>query len=107
MEPEDGAPFGERDVFKLGWQSTHTLKRDECYLLRLRYTHEGDSVTLEVCVQEASWWVDQSLYLEADQETDRVYYWSVWIARKGTDAEGNEIYLPLGPASLERRFYWR
>lgn len=99
--------MGQRDIFKLGWQSVHTLKRDECYLLSLRYTHDGSMVDLRVCVQETFWWVDPALYGEADQETDRVYFWSVQVARKGTDAEGNESYVPLSAASEEWKFYWR
>jgi hypothetical protein len=47
------------------------------------------------------------LYGEADQETNRVYYWSVRVVRMGTDDEGREIYVPLSPPSEERRFYWR
>jgi hypothetical protein len=76
-------------------------------LVNLRYTHGGSLANLQVCVQETYWWVDESLYGEADQETDRVYYWSVRVARKDVDAEGKEIYLPLGPASEEWGFYWR
>lgn len=107
IEPEDGAPHGQGSIFRLGWQSSHTLKRDECYLVNLRYTHAGAPVIVQVCVQQTSWWVDESLYGQADQETDRVYFWSVQVARKSTDAEGKEAYVPLSPASEEWRFYWR
>jgi hypothetical protein len=36
-----------------------------------------------------------------------LYSWSVLVARKGTDAEGNESYEPLSPASEEWTFYWK
>jgi hypothetical protein len=107
LEPEDEAPQGQGDTFRLAWSSSHTLGQDECYLVNLRYTHEGAAVNLQVCVQQTYWWVDDTLYGQADQATNRVYSWSVQVARKSTSAEGTEIYLPLGPASEEWRFYWR
>ncbi len=108
MEPEDGAPFdGEDADFRLAWRSSYTLRPDECYLITVRYTHEGAEVNLPVCVQETYWWVDKGLYLQADQETDRLYYWSVRIARRGTDDDGDEVFVPLSPPSEEWTFYWR
>jgi hypothetical protein len=76
-------------------------------LVSVRYTHSGAEVNLPVCVQATQWWVDKALYLQADQETDRVYFWDVRTVRKETDAEGNETYVPLGPPSEEWSFYWR
>lgn len=99
--------FGERANFRLSWQGNHTLKPDECYLVTVRYTHNGSEVRLPVCVQQTSWWVDQGLYLEADQETGRVYYWSVAVVRKVIDANGRETFVPLSMPSEERSFYWR
>lgn len=75
--------------------------------MSIRYTHGGVGVSLPVCVQATHWWVDKALYLQADQETDRVYYWDVRAARMETDADGNETYVPLGPPSEEWSFYWR
>ena len=107
VEPKDGAPFSGGDIFKLAWQSSHTLKPDECYLLTIRYTMGGENVSLPVCVQEPYWWVDKGLYLQADQETGRSYHWSVRVAQKERDAGGNETYVPLSPASEEWVFYWK
>jgi hypothetical protein len=107
FEPEDGTSFGESDTFRLAWQSGHTLKPDECFLITIRYTNTGSEIKLPVCVQATQWWVDESLYLQADQETDRVYYWSVAAARMETDEEGNETYVPLSASSEEWSFYWR
>jgi RNA polymerase subunit RPABC4/transcription elongation factor Spt4 len=107
VEPEDGAPCQDKDIFRLAWGSSHTLKRDECYLVTLRYTNSGSEVRLPLCVQETHWWVDKGLYLQADQETGRVYYWSVQLAQKAVEADGTETYLPLGPSSEERSFYWK
>jgi RNA polymerase subunit RPABC4/transcription elongation factor Spt4 len=107
LEPEDEAPFAESDIFRLAWRSSHTLKPDECYLVMVRYTHDGGQINLPVCVQETYWWVDRALYLQADQETQRVYFWNVRLARKETDADGNQTFLPLSPASDEWSFYWR
>lgn len=106
-EPEDETPFGSGSIFRLAWRSNHTLKADECFLVRIRYTRQGSQVIMPVCVQQTYWWVDEGLYLQADQETDRVYYWTVQIVRKATDEDGNEVYTPLGPASEEWSFYWR
>lgn len=107
FEPEDGAPFAGRDTFRLAWQGRHTLKPDECYLVTIRYTNKGAEVDLPVCVQDTFWWVDKALYLQADQETDRVYYWSVRVVRKETDSDGNQTYVPLSPFTDEWSFYWR
>lgn len=107
VEPEDGAPFAQNDIFRVAWRSSHTLKPDECYLVTIRYTHQGSEVRLPVCVQQTHWWVDKALYLQADQETARVYYWSVQVVRKGLDEDGSEIFVPLSVSSAERSFYWR
>jgi hypothetical protein len=106
--PEDGATFGGADaVIRLAWQSNHTLKSGECFLLIVRYVGSGSEVELPVCLQETQWWVDDGLYLQADQETDRAYHWRVLVAREEIDEEGNVSYVPLGPASREWTFYWR
>ena len=107
VEPADGSPFTETAIFKLAWQSSHTLKPDQCYLVTVRYTMGGVEVNLPVCVQETYWWVDRTLYLLADQETGRVYNWSVRVAQKERDADGKETYVPLSPASEEWAFYWK
>jgi RNA polymerase subunit RPABC4/transcription elongation factor Spt4 len=106
-EPEDGAPFGSGSIFRLAWSSSHLLRTDQCYLVKVRYVHQGVEVTLPVCVQETFWWVDKALYLQADQETDRVYHWTVQVVQITTDAEGQDVYTPLGPPSEEWSFYWR
>lgn len=107
LEPEDRAPFQESDILRLAWQSNHTLKADECFLLTVRYVQDGSEVRLAMCLKEPEWWVDDGLYLQADQETDRAYHWSVLVARKEIDEDGSESYVPLSPASQERTFYWR
>jgi hypothetical protein len=107
VEPEDRAPFGESDIFRLAWRSSHTLNPDECYLVEVRYTRDGGEVKVPACVQQTYWWVDRALYGQADQNTGRVYYWTVRLAQKQTDASGNETFVPLGPASEEWSFYWR
>jgi hypothetical protein len=45
--------------------------------------------------------------MQADQETDRIYYWRVRLVRKVTDAEGTEDYVPISEDSEEWSFYWR
>lgn len=75
--------------------------------MTVRYTNNGAEVGLPVCVQDTFWWVDKALYLQADQETDRVYYWSVRVVRKEMDADGNETFVPLSPSTEEWSFYWR
>jgi hypothetical protein len=105
--PEDEAPFdSEKANIKLVWTSTHTLQPDEYYQVTIRYAAQGAEVQLPVYVQETQWFVDKALYLKADQETQRIYHWSVRIVRKETDSSGNDVYRPLGPPSQERSFYW-
>ena len=106
--PRDEEPFdGVRSTIKLAWQSSHTLLPDEFYEVTLRYVHLGGDVTIPVHLQETFWFVDKGLYLQADQETERVYQWSVRVVRKETDADGNEVVTPLSPPSEEWSFYWR
>jgi len=108
VKPEEGEVFnGEKAIIKLEWSSGYTLKPSEYYLVALRYTHLGNEAVSPVYVQETYWWVDLGFYLQADQETDRLYYWSVRIVHKGTDASGNEVITPLSSPSEERSFYWR
>ena len=108
LEPEDGEGYGGRDaIIKLVWTSSHTLKPSECYLVTVRWTEQGAMAANEVCVQETLWFMPESLYLRADQETDRVYFWSVEVARRSTDSEGNQRFVPFSQASEEWSFHWR
>jgi hypothetical protein len=107
VEPEDGSSKSEGDRFRLAWDISHTLKPDEFFELTVRWTEGGSPAASSYYVQETFWWVSDELYLRADQETDRVYFWSVRLVRKGVDAEGNEVYTPLSPSSEEWSFHWR
>jgi hypothetical protein len=99
----------------MSWISNHTLRPDEFYEILIRYTQQGGAVILPVRVQRTYWWVDPALYLQADQETGRAYYWSVRVVRKAADTASdsasdtgeNDSYLPLSPPSEEWVFYWR
>lgn len=106
LEPEDGSSYGENSIFRILWQSYHVLGPDECFLLTVSYVRNQAEVELSMCVQETQWWVDDSLYLQADQETGRAYHWWVTVVRKEIDGEGNVNYVPLGPACDEQTFYW-
>jgi len=108
QEPADGAPFsGEKSIVKLVWNSGHTLKPNECFLVVVRYTHQGVEENRQVCLQSTSWVVDPALYPLADLSTGRVYYWSVRLARRETNAEGQEVFVPLSPPSEEWSFSWK
>ncbi len=106
-EPDDTATFGPDATFRLGWTVGYTLKQDECFLVTIRYTQEGNPAASQYCVQETFWYVSkEDLYSKADQETGRAYYWSVRLARKGVDADGKETYTPFSLPSVEKVFYW-
>lgn len=108
LEPADGEGFGGRNaVVKLVWTSGHTLKPDECYRVTVQWTEQGALAANEVCVQDTAWFMPDSLYLRADQETDRLYTWSVRLARRTTDANGNARFVPFSPESEEWSFHWR
>lgn len=108
VEPENGALFGgEGAVIKLAWRSSHTLARDECFLVNLRWTEGGALVANQVCVQQTYWYVDKQLYLRADQETERIYYWSVRLARRTANADGVTEFVPFSAPGEERSFYWK
>lgn len=108
VRPEKGALFsGESANIELGWLSNHTLKPNEYFVVHVRWTENGAPNFTEASVQGTTWFVSKLLYLRADLETERRYYWSVYLARKESDAEGNEIFVPLSPSSEERFFYWK
>jgi len=107
IEPENGSPHSQDATFRLGWQSSYTLRPDECYLVAIRYTSQGNEQTTRVCVQETYWFVDKGLYGLADQETGRAYHWNVRLARKAVDADGKETYTPFSSPSEEWTFYWQ
>lgn len=108
VEPESGALFsGEAAIIRLAWRTNHTLAPTECFLVGLRWTEGGAPASNEVCVQQTFWYVDELLYLRPDQETDRVYYWSVRLARRETGSDGSTSFVPLSPQSEERLFYWK
>ena len=108
LEPEDDASFGGVSaIIRLAWGSEHTLGPDECFLLTVSYAQNGARVELPTCLRDTQWWVDEGLYLQADQETGRAYHWKVRVAREEIDQDGNVNYVPLGPASQERTFYWQ
>jgi hypothetical protein len=107
-EPGNQARFdGQKAIIKLAWTSNHLLQPDQCYLLTVHWTEDGAPASSPVCLQATSWFVPEEFYLRADQETDRVYYWSVRLARKATTSEGAPDYVPISPASEERSFYWK
>ncbi len=108
QEPQDGSPFnGEKSIIKLVWSSGYTLKPNECFLVVVRYIRQGAEETRQVCIQNSYWIVDSALYPLADQATERAYHWSVRLVRRETDADGNEVYVPLSPPSEEWSFHWR
>ena len=108
MRPDDGSPFdGDKAYIKLEWTSSHTLKPEEYFEVTVRWTHDGALAAVPYRVQTAYYFVDEAIHLQADQETDRIYYWSVRLVRKVTDAEGTEDYLPISENSEEWSFYWR
>jgi hypothetical protein len=108
LEPENKSSHGADDTFRLFWGSDYTLKPDECYLVMVRWTQQGNAAATQICVQETQWYVQkEGLYGLADQETGQAYYWSVRLARKGVDAGGKETFTPFSPPSEEWVFYWQ
>lgn len=108
VEPEDGSSFdGDKAIIRLGWNSNHTLGRDDCYLVTVRWTQGGAPASTQSCLQETMLFVDKALYLQADQETGRTYRWSARVARKTSGADGAGGYVPLSPPSEEWSFSWK
>jgi len=107
LEPENRSSHGQYEVVRLAWDSRYTLKPDEYFVVTIRYAQQGSAVAVPYYVQETQLFVnDKGLYGLADQETGRAYYWSVLLARKGTDAGGKETYTPFSLPSEEWVFYW-
>ena len=106
VTPKDGDPFFGGESIKLTWESTHFLLPDQYYEVVLRWTQDGSPAIHPQHIQELFWFVDSGLHLKADLVTDRKYFWSVRIVRRETDAEGNDTYIPISPASEERAFSW-
>ena len=107
LEPEDESSYGRDAIFRLAWQSEYTLKPGECFLLTVGYVQNGSEVELDMCMQDRQWWVNDGLYLQADQETGRAYQWWVTVVREETGDDGNVSYIPMGPSSEKWTFYWR
>jgi hypothetical protein len=106
--PEDGSVFsGEEATIELSWLGGDALRPNEYYVVRVRWTEDGAQAFTEVPRQSTSWFVDSSLYARADLDAERLYFWSVRLARKETDAEGSETYVPVSPFSEERSFDWK
>jgi hypothetical protein len=72
----------------------------------LRFASGGGEVILPTYVQQAHWFVDSGLHLQADQETGREYAWSVRVVRKESRSGEEDVIIPLGPSSGEWTFYW-
>ncbi len=108
MEPVEGSPFnGPLASFRLAWLSSHTLKPDEYYEVRVRYLQDGAEVFIPYRVQQTHWWVDKSLYLKADQETGRTYRWSVQVVMRRIAEDGSVTFVPISPVSAEWSFTWQ
>jgi RNA polymerase subunit RPABC4/transcription elongation factor Spt4 len=108
ISPEDGSTFrGPNAAIGLTWRSSHTLQADEYYLVTLRYSHNGAEVRLPVYVRTSEWFVDDALHLEADQETGRLYRWSVRLVRLRSGSGADAEYEMLSPPSEELTFYWQ
>lgn len=106
--PEDRTTFeGAGTSFQLAWTTNYSLGPDQWFEIVVRYTRLGVEVRLPVYVQTWEWFMDKSLYLQADQETGRAYYWQVRAVQKVTDSAGQVRYVPLSPASDEREFFWK
>lgn len=90
----------------MAWAGNHTLKPDEYYVVHVGWTENGAPNFTEVSLQTTSWYVSELLWLRADQETGRAYYWHVYLARKETGDNGQDILVPISPPSKERSFYW-
>lgn len=75
--------------------------------MTIRYTHEGAEARVPVYVQATEWFVDKSLYLQADQETQRLYRWSVRLVWRTAGSGGEAEYVVLSPSSAEFSFYWQ
>ncbi|MFC2031177.1 zinc-ribbon domain-containing protein [Chloroflexota bacterium] len=108
VTPKDGDPFtGESAIIKLIWESSHFLLPSQYYEVQLSWTENGAPAVDPKHVQESFLFVDKALHLRADLATDRAYQWSVRIVRKEKDAQGNDVYVPISPASEERSFVWQ
>lgn len=91
----------------MSWTTNYSLGPNQFFEIALRYTHSGAEVVVPTYVQTWQWFVDPALYLQADQETNRAYYWHVRTVLRSTDAAGKTTYIPLSPTSEERVFFWK
>jgi RNA polymerase subunit RPABC4/transcription elongation factor Spt4 len=107
LTPEDGVTYRENAQIMISWRSDYATAGDDFFELILRFTHNGQEVRLPSYLQVPYWYVSKDLYLEADQETGRLYEWSVRVVRKTTDSGGKVVYIPLSASSVEKAFYWK
>lgn len=108
LMPEAGTVYaGEGASIELTWRSSHTLSSDEYFEVVIRYVSGGATISAPVYVQRPAWFVSKMLHGKADQESNRMYTWSVRLVRKRTADDGTEEYVPISGFSEERTFHWK
>jgi len=106
--PESGVVYeGEGTSIELTWRSSHTLASDEYFEVMIRYVSGGATVSSPVYVQRPSWFVSKLLHGKADQESERLYTWSVRLVRKHTADDGTDEFTSISGWSEERAFHWK
>jgi len=106
--PEAGTGYeGEDTSIELTWRSSHALASDEYFEVMIRYVAGGATVSAPVYVQRPAWFVSKMLHGKADQESERMYTWSVRLVRKRTADDGTDEYTSISGWSEERAFQWK
>lgn len=108
MGPPDRQEFPHDAEIVLAWQPVGVLSPEAYYVLRVGYTHLGDTWFDEVpWTRDTSWTLSAHRYL-LDLSDDGQFWWSVQVmGLAGTDGSGEPAGVPLSARSEERVLIWR
>lgn len=103
--PLDGEYFSLEDpAVVLQWSSVGSLRDNEAYQVTVINVTTGEIVLVDE-VFDTSYLLPDTL--RPSGSTPQIFRWYVTpVAQIGTDEEGNPIWIPGGPVSVERVFSW-
>ena len=98
---------GEEAVIQLQWEPIASLGPDDWYAVRIRFIQNGLPEFSGKDLRGTLWQIESELFYHKADPPERRYEWEVTLVRKVTDAEGNEVIIPLSLPSETRVFYWK
>jgi hypothetical protein len=107
VAPPDGHAYSRDAQVILAWEFSAELPADAYYVLRVAYTHAGETWYDDVpWTRDTSWTLSEHRYL-LDLCDDGWFWWSVQVYRQtGMNADGKPVGVPMSPASQVWAVRW-